>query len=89
MFASLYLASILLLIAPKLIQGQCTIQCCNSLHQANDPVVVSFFGVLGIPSGTVPDDSIVGFGCGGECGVQTCCTGSLFNGLISTGCTPA
>ncbi|RDB29812.1 Hydrophobin-3 [Hypsizygus marmoreus] len=72
------------------------IQCCNSLQQANNPVVGLLAGLLGIILGPITGQ--VGLGCsplsvigigGNSCTAQpVCCTGNNFSGLIVVGCTP-
>ncbi|KAL4259559.1 Hydrophobin [Pleurotus pulmonarius] len=73
-----------------------TIQCCNSVQSAGNPVVGLLAGLLGIVLG--PLDVLVGVTCspitvigagGASCNAQTvCCTGNSFSGLLVVGCSP-
>ncbi|EKM81506.1 hypothetical protein AGABI1DRAFT_36491 [Agaricus bisporus var. burnettii JB137-S8] len=72
------------------------INCCNSLQQADDPVVKLLAGLLGIVLG--PVEALIGLTCnpisviggGNSCTSQTvCCTGNNFSGgLLVVGCSP-
>ncbi|KAF8068980.1 hydrophobin-3 [Lyophyllum atratum] len=76
-----------------------TIQCCNSVQSASNPVVGLLAGLLGVVLG--PITGLVGLTCnpitvigggGNSCSAQpVCCTGNNFprqSGLLVLGCTP-
>ncbi|KAF8068979.1 hydrophobin [Lyophyllum atratum] len=73
-----------------------TIQCCNSVQSASDPLVGLLAGLLGIVLG--PVTGLVGVTCtpitvigggGNSCSAQpVCCTGNSFSGLLVLGCSP-
>ncbi|KAF8991434.1 fungal hydrophobin-domain-containing protein [Cyathus striatus] len=73
-----------------------SIQCCNSVQEASNPVVGLLAGLLGLVLGPITGQvgltcsplSVIGIG-GNSCTAQpVCCTGNSFNGLIVLGCTP-
>ncbi|KAF8980551.1 hydrophobin-263 [Cyathus striatus] len=73
-----------------------TVQCCNSVQQASNPLVGLLAGLLGIVLGPITGQvgltcsplSVIGIG-GNSCTAQpVCCTGNSFSGLIVLGCTP-
>ncbi|KIJ69689.1 hypothetical protein HYDPIDRAFT_104286 [Hydnomerulius pinastri MD-312] len=92
-------SALFLLALPLLVAADCntgSINCCNSVQQANDPSTVGIFSLLGLAA---PLTGQVGFGCspltvvgtgkGANCQQQpVCCTGNHFNGLINVGCSP-
>ncbi|GLB42043.1 putative hydrophobins [Lyophyllum shimeji] len=105
MFARIYTSSLLLFVAvcasaavlPRGGVNQCntgTIQCCNSVQNADDPMVGGLAGLLGIGAitgqvgVTCNPISIKGMG-GNSCSAQpVCCTGNSFNGVVVVGCSP-
>ncbi|KAF9492384.1 hydrophobin, partial [Pleurotus eryngii] len=73
-----------------------SLQCCNSLEDASNPIVGLLAGLLGIVLGPITAQvgltcspiTVIGVG-GTSCSAQTvCCTGNSFNGLIVVGCSP-
>ncbi|KAF5316703.1 hypothetical protein D9619_006800 [Psilocybe cf. subviscida] len=73
-----------------------TLQCCNSVQSASNPLVGLLAGLLGIVLGPITGQvgltcsplSVVGIS-GTSCSQQSvCCTGNNFNGAIVVGCTP-
>ncbi|PIL29857.1 hypothetical protein GSI_08064 [Ganoderma sinense ZZ0214-1] len=73
------------------------VQCCNQVSKANDSVISTILGLLGI--GGVADDvlvglkcsplSVVGLGSGNSCSQRpVCCENNSEGGLISIGCIP-
>ncbi|GLB42284.1 putative hydrophobin [Lyophyllum shimeji] len=79
--------------------GQCntgSIQCCNSVQQAGNPVVGILSGLLGVVLPSLTGQvglncsplNVIGIG-GNSCNAQpVCCTGNNFSGLLVLGCTP-
>ncbi|PPQ70441.1 hypothetical protein CVT26_013935 [Gymnopilus dilepis] len=78
---------------------QCTtgsLQCCQSVEQADDPAAASIIKSLGIVVQDVT--ALVGLTCdpiavvgagSSSCSEQpVCCENNSFNGLIAIGCTP-
>nr|CAA76494.1 hydrophobin [Pleurotus ostreatus] len=73
-----------------------SLQCCNSVQAASNPVVGLLAGLLGIVLGPITGQvgltcspiTVIGVG-GTSCSAQTvCCNGNSFNGLIVVGCSP-
>ncbi|KJA23934.1 hypothetical protein HYPSUDRAFT_66025 [Hypholoma sublateritium FD-334 SS-4] len=72
------------------------VQCCNSVQQANNPVVSLLLDLLNI--GGLSGDTQVGTTCSplsavgvgsNSCSSQTvCCENNSFNGVVAIGCTP-
>ncbi|KAG6873193.1 hypothetical protein C0995_001803 [Termitomyces sp. Mi166 len=94
-------------VVPRTGVDQCntgSLQCCNSVQDANSSAVSLLTGLLGIVLGPVTGqvgceanqtppvtcDPISVIGASGDsCSSQpVCCTGNNFNGLIVVGCTP-
>ncbi|KAH9945468.1 fungal hydrophobin [Epithele typhae] len=78
--------------------GSCNtgpVQCCNSVQKANDSVVSTILGLLGL---VADPDVLVGLQCsplsvvgvgGSSCSARTvCCENNSQGGLISIGCIP-
>ncbi|KJA19436.1 hypothetical protein HYPSUDRAFT_217661 [Hypholoma sublateritium FD-334 SS-4] len=73
-----------------------SLQCCNSVQNADAPAAAALLGVLGIVLQDVTAQ--VGLTCspisaiavsGNSCSAQAaCCTDNSFNGVVATGCTP-
>ncbi|KAG8216613.1 fungal hydrophobin [Butyriboletus roseoflavus] len=85
--------------APLALRDQCntgSINCCNSVQQANDVAnVLSLFGIASVLDGVTGqvamgcDPTALVGGSGAQCQQQpVCCTGNKFNGLINIGCSP-
>ncbi|KAF8980739.1 fungal hydrophobin-domain-containing protein [Cyathus striatus] len=73
-----------------------SLQCCNSVQDANSPSIATLLGLLGVVIGSVTGQvgvtcspiSVIGVG-GNSCTAQpVCCTGNSFNGVIALGCSP-
>ncbi|KAF5310913.1 hypothetical protein D9619_007758 [Psilocybe cf. subviscida] len=73
-----------------------SLQCCNSVQNANSASIAGLLGLLGIVVGTITGQ--VGVTCspitvigasGTSCSAQpVCCTNNSFNGVVALGCTP-
>jgi len=80
--------------SPVLGGAQCASvpQCCNSLQNADSPVVSLLLGLLGIVD--IPATTLVGLTCApvdtpATCATQpACCANNNFNGIVAIGCTP-
>ncbi|KAK1215708.1 hypothetical protein PQX77_021670 [Marasmius sp. AFHP31] len=79
--------------------GQCntgTLQCCNSVTTAKDPVASLLIGLLGIVLQdvnvgvglTCSPITVIGGGNGGCSANPVCCQDNSHGGLISIGCLP-
>ncbi|KAF8054234.1 hydrophobin-251 [Lyophyllum atratum] len=106
MLARISTATALLLALPLLAAAgphggvnQCntgSVQCCNSVQNADDKSVAGILGFLGVAvqglTGQVglTCNPISGIGIGGNsCASQpVCCTDNSFNGVIALGCSP-
>ncbi|OCH93162.1 fungal hydrophobin [Obba rivulosa] len=75
-----------------------SIQCCDSVQDANSGgVVATLLGLLGIVAGDITGQvgltcspiTVVGVGSGNACSANTvCCSDNALGGLISIGCLP-
>ncbi|KAF9220574.1 fungal hydrophobin [Gyrodon lividus] len=74
-----------------------SLQCCDSLQDADSGVVTALAGLLGIVLGdltgqvgvTCTPITVIGTGSGATCTQQpVCCTGNNYNGVLVLGCSP-
>ncbi|KAF5310912.1 hypothetical protein D9619_007759 [Psilocybe cf. subviscida] len=73
-----------------------SLQCCNSVQNADSKSIAGLLSLLGIVVGTITGQ--VGVTCspitvigasGTSCSAQpVCCTNNSFNGVVALGCTP-
>jgi hypothetical protein len=79
--------------------GQCatgSLQCCDSLQNADSPSIATLLGLLGVVVSDVTAQvgvtcspiTVIGAG-GTSCSAQpVCCTDDSFHGVVALGCTP-
>ncbi|KJA19372.1 hypothetical protein HYPSUDRAFT_143836 [Hypholoma sublateritium FD-334 SS-4] len=73
-----------------------SIQCCNSVHDAQSASLAGLFSVLSIAVESVTGQvgvtcsPITAVGAGGNACTQqaVCCSNNSFNGVVALGCTP-
>ncbi|KAL5480416.1 hypothetical protein ACEPAI_1686 [Sanghuangporus weigelae] len=73
-----------------------SLQCCNSVQQADSEAVSGLLSLLGVVvqdvsalvGVTCSPISAIGIGSAGCSASPVCCTDNSFNGLISLGCVP-
>jgi len=83
---------------PSGISNSCntgSVQCCNSVTTAKNPVAALLLGLLGL---VLDGNTSVGLTCSpvsavgvgsNECSeTPACCTDNSFNGIVAIGCTP-
>ncbi|KAI8970906.1 hydrophobin-251 [Trametes punicea] len=73
-----------------------SVQCCNSVHETNEPAISALLGLLGVDLSNVTGQ--VGLQCSGISGVgvgqgtcqsnTVCCENNNVGGLVSLGCAP-
>ncbi|RDB19601.1 Fruiting body protein SC1 [Hypsizygus marmoreus] len=99
-FTSFLALATLALTASAATQTQCntgSVQCCNSVQDAQSPGVTDILALVGIDIGAITGQvglqcsplTVIGAGSGANCVSQpVCCEDNKFGGLIAVGCSP-